>query len=323
MDPRDCHSPADRSLSLVQGMSDDHNITSANTFSEPKPEPVAAESTTKAPEGAKRVMRSEIEAERNKKLAERFAITVEPLSVKPDKEAYRIEKPVRMRIHRICHKCNTTYGGSKICVECGHPRCTKCPRFPVKKPEGKDKSKEEAAAPKGDIIEPDSWFGLKEDVPLTMPNPKPDGQPLVRKAPRQRVRRTCCKCKTLYLTGTQPLHRLSTRSVSSSLRPFTSLISSSAKKKKFPDGYPGDAYSDDITKPVKYACHRCGKVFPAVPHPDSEEGKASAGAAPPECVRCQHPKCGFCTRAAPAKVEPAPDPDVLKSVQAKLAALNV
>jgi hypothetical protein len=188
---------------------------SANTSSKPDPEPATATTTapvaaapdemkvaeTKVPEGAVKVMRSEIEAERNKKLAERFAINIEPLTTnKPDRETYRIEKPVRMRIHRICHKCNTTYGGSKVCVECGHPRCTKCPRFPVKKPEGKGKSTE-AAVPKGDIIEADTWYGMKEDIPLTMPNPKPGGQPLVRKAPRQRVRRTCCRCETLYTTG--------------------------------------------------------------------------------------------------------------------------
>ncbi len=106
---------------------------------------------------------------------------------------------------------------------------------------------------------------------------------------------------------------------------FTNLTLLSAKKKKYPDGYPGDAYSDDITKPIKYACHRCSKVYPPVPHPDSEEGKAAADAdaAPPECVRCQHPKCEACPRAPPAKVEPAPDPDVMRSVEAKLAALDV
>ncbi|KAE9371698.1 hypothetical protein N431DRAFT_492017 [Stipitochalara longipes BDJ] len=284
--------------------------------SEPKPEPVAAaEPAAQAPDGGKKVMRSEIEAERNKKLAERFAITIEPLSTKADKEVHRIEKPVRMRIHRICHKCNTTYGGSKVCIGCGHARCTKCPRFPVKKPEGKGKATE-AAAPKGDIIEADSWFGLKEEVPLTMPNPKPNGQPLVRKAPRQRVRRTCCKCETLYATGSKTCANCEHGRCTDCPR-------DPAKKKKFPDGYPGDAYSDDITKPVKYSCHKCGKIFPPVPHPDSEEGKAVADAAPPECVRCHHPKCESCPRAAPAKVEPAPDPAVLASVKAKLAALDV
>lgn len=292
--------------------------------SKPDPEPAAATTTapvaaapeTKVPEGAVKVMRSEIEAERNKKLAERFAITIEPLTTsKPDKETYRIEKPVRMRIHRICHKCNTTYGGSKTCVECGHPRCTKCPRYPAKKPDGKGKSKE-AAVPKGDVIEADTWYGLKEEIPLTMPNPKPGGQPLVLKAPRQRVRRTCCKCETMYMTGSKTC-------ASCHHSRCTNCPRDPAKKKKYPDGYPGDAYSDDITKPIKYACHRCGQVYPPVPHPDSEEGKAAADAAPPECVRCQHPKCEVCPRAAPAKVEPAPDPDVVRSVQAKLAALNI
>ena len=203
MDPRDYPSLGGRSLFLAQGMFYDHDPAFANIFSEPKPEPVtAAEPAREIPEGAKRVMRSEIEAERNKKMAERFAITIEPLSNKPDSEAFRVEKPVRMRIHRSCHKCNTTFGGSKICVKCEHPRCSKCPRFPLKKPEGKGKSKAAAAAPKGDTIEADTWFGLKEEVlVLTKPNPKPNGQPLVRKVPRQRVRRTCCKCQTLFATG--------------------------------------------------------------------------------------------------------------------------
>jgi len=97
-----------------------------------------------------------------------------------------------------------------------------------------------------------------------------------------------------------------------------------AKKKKYPDGYPGDAFSTNTSVPVKYSCSKCSKVFPAVPHPDSEEGKAHAASEPPQkCVRCGHERCPECPRAAPQKIEPAPDPDVLKSVQAKLAALNV
>jgi hypothetical protein len=203
MAPRGCRSLAGRSRCLAQGMHNNHDLVSANPSSEPKPEPVIAEPAVKAAEEPKKMMRSDIEAERNKKLAERFAITIEPLSTKTDKEVQRIEKSVRMRIHRTCHKCQTTYGGSKTCVECGHVRCTKCPRYPTKKPEGKGKSKV-VAAPKGDIIEAEPWFGLlNKDPPLTMPNPKPNGQPLVRKVPRQRVRRTCCKCETLYVTGSK------------------------------------------------------------------------------------------------------------------------
>jgi hypothetical protein len=101
------------------------------------------------------------------------------------------------------------------------------------------------------------------------------------------------------------------------------LTGNRARKKKYPDGYPGDAPSSDTSKPVKYACHKCNKVFPPVPHPDTPEGKAFRAGDPVPCVRCQHPLCDDCPRAPPQKVEPTPDPEVLKSVQSKLAALNI
>ena len=107
--------------------------------------------------------------------------------------------------------------------------------------------------------------------------------------------------------------------------PRDQLTPRSAKKKKYPDGYPGDAPSSDTSVPVKYACHKCGQVFPARPHPQSEEGIALANRAaePEHCVRCQHALCDDCPRAAPVKVDPAPDPDVLRRVEARLAALSV
>lgn len=97
----------------------------------------------------------------------------------------------------------------------------------------------------------------------------------------------------------------------------------SAKKNKYPDGYPGDAPSSDTSRPVKFACHKCTKIFPAVPHPSTPEGIAFIESGPLNCVRCNHAKCDECPRAAPQKVEPTPDPEVLKSVQAKLSALNI
>jgi len=103
------------------------------------PEP-AFESTEPEPalEGPQptRIMRSQIYAERANRLGERFKLPrLEGLefSSRPDREALRVEKPIRMRIHRTCHKCQTTFGGNKICVTCEHPRCSQCPRYPVKK----------------------------------------------------------------------------------------------------------------------------------------------------------------------------------------------
>lgn len=104
---------------------------------------------------------------------------------------------------------------------------------------------------------------------------------------------------------------------------YTLLITNRAKKKKYPDGYPGDAPSANTSIPIKYACHKCNKTFPPVPHPSTPEGVAFKQGQAPECTRCKHPLCSECPRAPPAKVEPSPDPEVLKSVQAKLAALNI
>jgi len=148
-----------------------------------------------------KVNRAELDAERVRKLGERFKVTIEPVKrpVGVEKEAYRIEKPIRMRIHRQCHRCHTTFGSSKICVGCEHTRCTKCPRYPPKKPS--DRKGKEPAVPGTGVIEADSYWGLKDVIELRKPNPRPGGQPLVRKKPMQRVRRTCHECQTMFVAG--------------------------------------------------------------------------------------------------------------------------
>ena len=42
----------------------------------------------------------------------------------------RVYKEIRMRVHRTCHRCSTSYGADKTCLTCGHRRCKQCPRFP-------------------------------------------------------------------------------------------------------------------------------------------------------------------------------------------------
>lgn len=42
-----------------------------------------------------------------------------------------------------------------------------------------------------------------------------------------------------------------------------------------------------------------------------------------KCIRCGHEICADCPRAKPMKVEPVPDPDVLRSVREKLARISV
>ena len=154
--------------------------------------PVKAPAAASAPQ-IKRIARSEIDAERIRKLREKFDLAIEPhewTSHSKDLEVQRIEKPIRMRVHRTCHKCGTTFGTKKQCSSCEHTRCTKCPRYPVRK----EKKTTEAVDP---IVVATEGYGTKKWV-LTIPS-KTGGQPLVRKKPKQRVRRTCHECSTLFL----------------------------------------------------------------------------------------------------------------------------
>lgn len=293
-----------------------------STTKEPAVTPAVVEPTIEEPKATgapqpTKILRSTVDSERARKLAERFKVSIEPLPAGPEVEAYRVEKPIRMRIHRSCHLCHTTFGSNKVCVKCEHVRCKSCPRYPPKKVEGKGKGKtKEAVALPAGAIEPDTYYGQREEVILTMPNPKAGGQPLVRKKPMQRVRRNCHECSALFAPGSK---------ICASCQHVrcTDCPRDPAKKKKYPDGYPGDAPSANTSIPIKYACHKCNKTFPPVPHPSTPEGVAFKQGQAPECTRCKHPLCSECPRAPPAKVEPSPDPEVLKSVQAKLAALNI
>jgi hypothetical protein len=100
----------------------------------------------------------------------------------------RVQKDIRMRVHRTCHKCETSYGPDRTCTKCGHKRCKKCPRHPVKK-EKKEKKP-------GDVTDAPGYKKRKGDVVygLTIPSRR-NGQPLVHKAIRQRVHRKCHRCE--------------------------------------------------------------------------------------------------------------------------------
>jgi len=133
----------------------------------------------------------------------------------------------------------------------------------------------------------------------------------------QRVRRTCHECSTLYQPGSKVC--ASCQHVRCADCPRDP-----PKKHKFPDGYPGDAPSTNPSKPIKYACHKCNKVFPPIPNPASPEGIAwKESGQTLECERCKHSLCEDCHRAKPVKVEPMPDEDVLERVRVKLAGLGV
>lgn len=131
--------------------------------------------------------------------------------VSPREPVERVEKPVRMRVRRQCHRCQTMYGADKICTSCRHTRCKKCPRFPPKKPKQAGdvpQATAAAAAPRPPpgatdlpILEVDPMYQPSSKYILSRPS-KTGGQDVVRKPAVQRIRRNCHRCLTLFSSPT-------------------------------------------------------------------------------------------------------------------------
>jgi hypothetical protein len=147
-----------------------------------------------------------IQQEKARALFAKYGLTLEPGEwVAPrDVTIERVEKPIRMRVRRACHRCRTTFGPTTVCINCQHVRCKKCPRYPPSKTEeagGKQAAKPKAKIPvpaKEDPAVPHSKQKQKQkQPPLTLPSRK-GGQDLIRKPIMQRVRRNCHKCGTLF-----------------------------------------------------------------------------------------------------------------------------
>lgn len=177
-----------------------------------------------------------------------------------------------MRVRRTCHRCQTTFGPDRICVNCQHVRCKKCPRHPLPKSKpdtttmaittttataGAARARGPADRRTKDAVHPDTPLVLpyrkSRHTEITLPSHS-GGQDLVRRSARQRVRRFCHRCEALFPTPEttqcaacgharckkcprepyvkQPLPRPSTE-------PFANL-NPSPKTNKYPNGYPGD-----------------------------------------------------------------------------------
>ncbi|KAK4140630.1 uncharacterized protein C8A04DRAFT_39718 [Dichotomopilus funicola] len=261
--------------------------------------------TTPAPAAieATKVPRSQIFAERAKKLGELYGLEIQPSEWhKTEGHALRVEKPIRMRVHRKCHLCSASFGVGRECPQCRHLRCKLCPRLPPKRTEAeREESRKKRAAMIKERAEnapiiPD-WDPTPKKVVLKRPA-KTGGQDRYYRKPRQRIRRTCCECEKIFVGTTKTCESCQ------HIR-CTDCPRDPPKKDKYPYGYPGDAPSARIGH---YQCASCTHIFSIPPIND------------PPCAKCSHDKC---ERLTPKKVEPEPDPNVLKSVQEKLDSLKL
>ncbi|KHN98002.1 uncharacterized protein MAM_04391 [Metarhizium album ARSEF 1941] len=254
------------------------------------------------------VLKLKILEERARKLGEKFGLVIESsdLSIPyPDETVLRVDKPIRMRVRRTCHRCNTAFTTGNECRMCQHVRCERCPRHPPKEAQAElladlEHLEAEANANKENApIVPDYFWG-DERIELKRPS-KTGGQDLVHRKPRQRVRRTCHECQTLFATGSRKCENCN------HIR-CTDCPRDPPKKDKYPFGYPGDAFGS--ASDARFECNACEVLYPV----GAEDGTP--------CTMCGLVKSAESPRALPRKVQPAPDLEVLSRLQAKLAVLG-
>lgn len=246
-----------------------------------------------------------IQEERARALFAKYGLTLEPgewtLPIRPD--AQRVEKKIRMRVHRTCHRCQATFGPDKVCSNCKHTRCKKCPRFPTKRTkESKDKgiaTTGGAAAAIGDTT-----LNLKS---LTISS-RTTGKQITYKPVTQRVRRTCHMCNTLFPGKTNVCANCGHNSCRQCPR-------DPPKTEKYPEGYPGDSDYNRVIRErhpirmhVRWTCHECDKTFKDLSR---------------KCEGCGHERCDDCPRHPPKREKPKLNPDAVKSVEERMRTMDL
>lgn len=152
---------------------------------------------------------SAVQQDRARALFAKYGMTLEPgeWQSPADMTVQRIDRPIRMRVRRTCHRCQTSFGPDKVCVNCQHVRCKKCPRHQTPKSHDKADRTLTARVPSAKAKEVLANARAKDqppvqrkrvEPPLTLPS-RTGGQDLVHKKPRQRVRRFCHKCNTQFV----------------------------------------------------------------------------------------------------------------------------
>ncbi|RAH68033.1 uncharacterized protein BO66DRAFT_138074 [Aspergillus aculeatinus CBS 121060] len=254
-----------------------------------------------------------IQEQKARALFAKYGLAIEPGEWKApsDMTVQRVVRPIRMRVRRTCHRCQTIFGPNKACVNCQHVRCTSCPRDPIAKPDEKQAQTEAALQTLLSQKTPEIAPAPRQskEPRLTLPS-RTGGQDLVHNPPRQRIRRTCHRCNTVF--AADAMECTTCKHIRCTLCPREP-----AKLNKYPNGYPGDAEPPSELpartwkKPrqrVRYFCHRCNNVL------QSRETI---------CSHCGQEKCDETIRDPKRKERPKPDPEISKRVEERLAHVKI
>ncbi|KAB8069243.1 hypothetical protein BDV29DRAFT_56633 [Aspergillus leporis] len=252
-----------------------------------------------------------IQEEKARALFAKYGLTLEPgewKSPTTELKVQRVAKSIRMRVRRTCHRCQTTFGPDKLCANCQHIRCKKCPRYPPAKAHDHTETALQTILAQKDK-EPIGVQRKAKAPPLTIPS-RTGGQDLVRKQIRQRVRRTCHRCSAVFAPDATECNSCKhTRCKKCPRDP--------PKLQKYPDGYPGDAEppaeppARTWRKPrqrVRYTCHQCSTVY--------RSGQDI-------CSSCGQEKGPETIRDPRKKQKPELDPEIVRRVEERLAKVTI
>ncbi|KAF2230115.1 hypothetical protein EV356DRAFT_454534, partial [Viridothelium virens] len=252
--------------------------------------------------------RNVAQRDRVQHLFTKYGIEIDPediVTTRPQEFPERVHKPIRMRVHRSCHKCKTTFGPDKACVSCHHRRCTKCPRYPAKKAKKQTLSAATGSGGKKDNQDPPGAAAVRRSKKEDINDRKPIRPP---------VDRYCHRCDTHFDPPNQSAcatcgHKRCTR-----------CIPEPPKSKRWPDAYAPEELNEGLSRPVpadrvyrrakvrvKVYCDRCG-------------GCISTTA---DTCQCGHKRCNSCTRVPPKQLRQSVDPEILRAVEAKLAQFSL
>jgi hypothetical protein len=232
----------------------------------------------------KQIDRHAMQQERARALFAKYGLTLDThdwiTAPAPVPTVQRVEKAIRMRVHRSCHRCGTTYGSEKQCLQCQHKRCKKCPRYPKKKASTeKDKATEEKPR-------------KKRVLTITTRG----GNELAYQPTKQRVRRTCHKCEAVFVPSSA-----TTCEQCQHVR-CTKCPREPAKLQKWPDGYPGDVDADSDSEVEKEVEKQLEKFRRTWRKPrqrvrwECEQCHRSFISGSPQCPGCGHERCEKCVR---------------------------
>ncbi|KAK1145996.1 hypothetical protein N8T08_003644 [Aspergillus melleus] len=240
---------------------------------------------------------SAIQEARTRALFAKHGLSLNDDDLKPtNTSVQRVAKPIRMRVRRSCHRCQTPFGSDRVCVNCQHTRCKSCPRHPPPKTkEDPETAFRKLMAQKGKGVvagkaplQHQSQLGNpsrpkqindgnRNEYVLRIPS-RTGGQDLVRKPVMQRVRRTCHRCDKLFVAGSKQCAGCDHVRCKKCPR-------DPPKLEKYPDGYPGD-----VEPPLEL---------------------------PPRTWK--KPR----RRVRPKRVKPEPDPEIFRKVEERLASLRL